>query len=252
MGFSVSPDAYTAFMGRYAEPLADATVAELQLRAGQRALDVGAGPGALTAELIAALGVGAVAAVDPSETFVAALRASFPGLSVQRTTADQLRFPGASFDVTVAQLVVHFMPDPVRGLAEMARVTRPGGQVAASVWDYGGGRHPLGVFWRAATDLDPEAPDESDLPGTRDGQLEALFAEVGLRDLRSLSLPSTRRFGGLEQWWGLFELGVGPAGDYVAALDADAKQRLRTRCAELLPDGPFDIDAIAWTVIGRR
>lgn len=168
------------------------------------------------------------------------------------TTADRLRFPDASFDTTVAQLVVHFMPDPVRGLTEMARVTRPGGQVAASVWDFGGGRHPLGVFWRAAKDLDPDAPDESDLPGTRDGQLVALFTQAGLHDLRPLTLPSTRTFAGFEQWWEMFELGVGPAGDYVAALDAVTKQRLRTRCAELLPAGPFDIDAVAWTVIGRR
>jgi ubiquinone/menaquinone biosynthesis C-methylase UbiE len=92
---------------------------------GQRALDVGCGPGALTAELVSRLGAVAVAAVDPSEPFVAAARERHPGVQVLRASAEHLPFPDRTFDASLAQLVVHFMSDPVAGLAEMARVTRP-------------------------------------------------------------------------------------------------------------------------------
>ena len=104
------------------------------MRTGQRVLDVGCGPGALTAELVARVGPSAVAAVDPSAPFVAAARERNPGVEVVQASAERLPFPALTFDAVVAQLVVHFMPDPNKGLAEMARVTRRDGVVAACVW----------------------------------------------------------------------------------------------------------------------
>ena len=124
--------------------------------AGQRVLDVGCGPGALTAELVARLGAASVAAVDPSEPFVAAARERHPGVDVRQASAEQLPFPDDAFDAALAQLVVHFMSDPVAGLGEMARVTRPDGVVAACVWDHAGGKGPLSAFWDAARELDPD------------------------------------------------------------------------------------------------
>src|SRR6266545_5759294 len=136
MGFTVDADAYDRFMGRYSALLAPQLADLAAVSAGQRVLDVGSGPGALTAELVRRLGPAAVSAVDPSETFVAATRQRYPGVSVQRASAEQLPFPHGEFDAALAQLVVHFMADPLAGLAEMARVTREGGVVAACVWDH--------------------------------------------------------------------------------------------------------------------
>src|SRR5690349_13934644 len=148
MGFEVTPEVYLRFMGRFSEPLAARFAAALDPRAGATAVDVGCGPGALTAHLVARLGVGAVTAVDPSDSFVAAVRDRFPGIRAVSGVAEALPLPDDGVDLATAQLVVHFLPDPVAGLAELARVTRPGGVVAANVWDHAGTGGPLAVFWR--------------------------------------------------------------------------------------------------------
>src|SRR5689334_2206478 len=139
MSFLVPAQAYGRFMGRYSEPLADQFVEVAGIRPGQRALDVGCGPGALTARLVAVLGPERVSAVDPSLPFVEAARERFPGTEVTVGSAESLEFADDSFDAAMASLVVHFMTDPAAGLAEMARVTRPGGVVAATVWNHGAG-----------------------------------------------------------------------------------------------------------------
>ena len=148
MSFEVSADAYLRFMGKYSEPLARLFADLAGIRAGVRVLDVGCGPGALSAELVRRAGPDAVSAVEPSASFAAATRDRLPGVDVRQAAAEHLPFPGASFDATLAQLVVHFMRDPLQGLREMGRVTRPGGLVAACVWDHAGGRGPLAAFWR--------------------------------------------------------------------------------------------------------
>ena len=175
MTFDVAAEAYDRFMGRYSVLLAPQLADFGGVRAGQRVLDVGCGPGALTGELVRRVGGDAVAAVDPSEPFVAAARARHPAVDVQLASAEQLPFEDGAFDAALAQLVVHFMADPVAGLREMARVTRPGGVVAACVWDHAGERTPLGAFWQAARELDPGVHDESDLAGAREGHLRELF-----------------------------------------------------------------------------
>jgi ubiquinone/menaquinone biosynthesis C-methylase UbiE len=172
------------FMGRYSEPLA-AQFADLAgARRGERVLDVGCGPGALTAELAARVGAELVSAVDPSGPLVAAARERLPEVDVRQSAAERLPFPDRTFTITLAQLVVHFMADPVAGLTEMRRVTRPAGSVAACVWDHAGGRGPLEAFWSAARELDPAVAGESDLAGVREGDLALLFAQAGLDDTR--------------------------------------------------------------------
>jgi SAM-dependent methyltransferase len=214
-------------------------------------LDVGCGPGALTAELVARLGPETVAAVDPSASFVAAARERHPGVDVRLGTAEALPFEDGAFDAALAQLVVHFMADPVAGLREMARVTRAGGAVAACVWDHGGGQGPLSVFWQAVHALDPEASDESDLAGAREGHLAELFAAAGLREIEESLLEVRVEHATFEEWWEPFTLGVGPAGAYVTRLTEDDRDRLRERCCSLLPAAPFALSAQAWTVRGR-
>jgi SAM-dependent methyltransferase len=252
VSFDVGADSYGRFMGRYSEPLAAEFVALAGVMEGQHALDVGCGTGALTAELVARLGTGAVSAVDPSGSFVDAARSRLPAVDIRRAAAERLPFPDGSFDCALAQLVVHFMKDPVAGLREMARVVRHGGLVAACVWDHAGGAGPLAVFWRAALDLDPHAHDESGLAGARDGHLAELFAAAGLRQIESTVLTVRVGFASFDEWWEPFTLGVGPAGDYVGRLDVTRRDALRARCGELLPrEMPIEIVASAWTALGR-
>jgi SAM-dependent methyltransferase len=250
MGFDVAADAYDGFMGRYSRLLSPQLADLAGVHAGKRVIDVGCGPGALTAELVARLGAGAVAAVDPSEPFVAAIRARYPGVDVQRASAERLPFPDRSFDGALAQLVVHFMADPVAGLAEMARVTLSGGVVAACVWDHGDGQGPLGLFWGAARDLDPTVDDESERAGTHRGQLAELFLTTGLRDVEETALFVSLEHSSFEAWWEPFTRGVGPAGSHVTSLDARRQAELRERCRDRVPVGPFVVTARAWAARG--
>ncbi|MFE7508658.1 class I SAM-dependent methyltransferase [Promicromonospora sp. NPDC057488] len=251
MAFDVAAESYTRFMGRYSEPLAEKLVDLVDPRHGQRALDVGCGPGAVTERLVRRLGPDDVAAVDPSVPFVEAARRRCPGVDVRHGVAEALPFDDGAVDLTLAQLVVPFMTDPVAGLREMARVTRPGGEVSASVWDFGGERAPLSTFWRAARDVDPGAFDEAGAVGARTGQLADLFRAAGLEDPRSHELTVTSAYTGFAEWWEPYTLGVGLAGDYVAGLDPDARRAVEGRCRELLSEGPFEVSATAWTVVGR-
>jgi ubiquinone/menaquinone biosynthesis C-methylase UbiE len=241
---------YDRFMGRYSA-LLSAPLADLAgVIAGQRVLDVGCGPGVLTAELVKRLGPAAVSAVDPSEPFITAARARNPEVTVVRASAEELPFPDQAFDAALAQLVVHFMSDPVSGLAEMARVTRRDGVVAACVWDHAGDQGPLTPFWQAARELDPEVEDESHLAGAREGHLGELFEAAGLREIEETSLSVNIEHPSFEEWWEPFTFGVGPAGAHVAGLDAERQAELRERCRALLPDAPFEITARAWATRG--
>ena len=249
-GFDVAAEQYDRFMGRYSR-LLSAQLADLAgIRDGQRVLDVGCGPGALTAELVTRLGPAAVTAVDPSAPFVAAARARNPGANVLQAPAEQLPFPDGAFDAAVAQLVVHLMADPAAGLGEMARVTRHGGAVAACVWDYAGRTDPLSDFWKAARELDPDVDDESHRAGTREGHLAELFEAAGLHDIVDTALSVSLEHTSFEAWWEPFTLGVGPAGSYVASLDPDGQAELRERCRATLPPAPFVVDARAWAARG--
>ena len=251
MSFEVSADAYMRFMGQYSEPLAREFADLAGIGVGQRVLDVGCGPGALTAELVKRAGADSVSAVEPSASFAAAVRERLPGVEVHRAAAEQLPFPDGTFDAALAQLVIHFMADPVRGLREMRRVTRPGGTVAACVWDHAGGRGPLAAFWSAVRELDPAAEDESGLAGVREGHLAKLFSQAGLDRTSVTTLTVRIRHASFDHWWQPFTLGVGPAGGYVASLAPDRRAELRERCRRLLPAGPVEITAAAWAVSGR-
>jgi SAM-dependent methyltransferase len=250
MSFEVAAEAYDRFMGRYSRQLSSQLADLAEVRAGQRVLDVGCGPGALTAELVARLGAGSVSAVDPSEPFVAAAKARQPDVDVQRAAAEDLPFAEDVFDAALAQLVVHFMKDPVAGLREMKRVTVPGGAVVACVWDHAGQRTPLTTFWRAALELDPDAHDESDLAGAHEGHLGELFRAAGLESVEESTVEASLEFASFEEWWEPFTLGVGPAGAYAKGLDDTARARLRIQCEEMLPAPPFTVSSTAWAARG--
>jgi SAM-dependent methyltransferase len=250
VSFTVAADAYDRFMGRYSVLLAPQFADLADVAVGQRVLDVGCGPGALVTELVRRLGPASVTAVDPSEPFVAAAQERHPEVSVERASAEQLPFPDQAFDAALAQLVVHFMADPVTGLHEMARVTRKHGVIAACVWDHAGGRGPLSLYWEAARELDPEAEDESQLAGARQGHLRELFEAAGLNEIEETHLAVSVEHPTFDDWWQPFTLGVGLAGAYAARLDPTRQAELRERCRERLPAAPFVLTARAWAARG--
>jgi SAM-dependent methyltransferase len=250
VSFDVPAEAYDRFMGLHSRQLAPQLVDFAGLTAGDRALDVGCGPGALTTELVMRLGAGSVAAVDPSESFVVAVRARHSGIDARCASAEELPYDKSVFDAALAQLVVHFMTDPVVGLREMARVTRTEGVVAACVWDHAGERTPLAFFWRAVNELGLDARDESGLPGAREGHLTELFEASGLRRVRNTVLESRARYLTFDEWWEPFSFGVGPAGALFQKLNATQRARVRLRCQELLPSAPFELVSSAWAARG--
>jgi ubiquinone/menaquinone biosynthesis C-methylase UbiE len=250
VSFEVAAAAYEAFMGRWSRLLSSALADVADVAAGMRVIDVGCGTGALTEELVRRVGRGAVAAVDPSACFVAAMRSRFPGIDVCQGSAERLPFADSTFDAALAQLVVHFMADPVAGLAEMRRVTRRDGVVAACVWDYAGDRGPLAVFWDAARAIQPNVRDESGLPGTREAHLVELFVAAGLREVTPTTLHATIEHPTFAAWWEPFTMGAGPAGAFVAGLGREQRERLRRECARRLSSGPIVVTAAAWAVRG--
>src|SRR3954471_19222638 len=173
--FDVSETAYDRFMGRYSVSLGPLFADFAGVETGQRVLDVGAGTGALTGELVRR--DAQVAPVEPAPTLVAALRSRFPAVDVRQAGAEELPWPDASFDVALAQLVVTFMNDAPAGVAEMRRVVRPGGTVAVCMWD-GDGMEMLGAVTRTQRALDPsqETPEQRTLYRSRE-TLEALVGQ---------------------------------------------------------------------------
>jgi SAM-dependent methyltransferase len=246
VSFAVPPESYDRFMGVYSVQLAPQLADLAGVEAGQRVLDVGCGPGALSTELVRRLGPDGVTAVDPSEPFVAAARERLPGVAVEQASAEHLPFPDDAFDAAIAQLVVHFMSDPVAGLAEMGRITRRGGVLAACVWDHAGGRSPLSPFWEAARVLEPGVDDESGLAGAREGHLPELFEAAGFREIDATTVTATVEHPTFEEWWTPFTFGIGPAGAFVAGLAKDRQTELAELCRERLPAAPFTITAQAW------
>ena len=250
MSFNVSADAYDRFMGSWSRLLAPQLADLAGIGPGQRVLDVGCGPGALTTELVSRLGADQIVAIDPSESFVAAARERHPGVDIRQASAEALPYPDGRFDAALAQLVVHFMTDPVAGLREMARVTRAGGVVAACVWDFADGRGPLGPFWDAAREIDPDPADESRLAGARQGHLSDLLEAAGLAEVDEVGLSVSRDFPDFDAWWQPFTRGVGPAGVYLAKHEAAKQVQLREACRSALPVGPFALTAVAWAARG--
>jgi SAM-dependent methyltransferase len=250
VSFAVPAESYDRFMGVYSVQLAPQLADLAGVAPGQRVVDVGCGPGALSTELVGRLGPAAVTAVDPSETFVVAARERLSGVTVERASAEELPFRDDTFDAAIAQLVVHFMSDPVAGLAEMGRVTRAGGVVAACVWDHAGRQSPLSPFWDAARVLEPDVDDESGLAGAREGHLRELFEAAGLGEVEDTAVTAAVEHPAFEEWWEPFTFGIGPAGGFVAGLSPERRDELRELCRERLPAAPFTVTARAWAARG--
>jgi ubiquinone/menaquinone biosynthesis C-methylase UbiE len=252
MSFNVAATAYDRFMGRFSRPLGASFADWIRATPGERALDVGCGPGALTEALADRLGAASVVAVDPSEPFVAAIRERLPGVTVVQGSAEQLPFADAEFDLVTAQLVVHFMRDAPAGAAEIHRVTRPGGVDALSVWDFDGGRAPQSLFLRALVSVVPDTDDETGRAGGHRGDLATLLRDAGCRQVEETELSVTVTSPTFEDWWEPYTLGVGPAGGQLVALDGATQHAVKERCRRLFGTGPIETVATAWAAKGLR
>jgi SAM-dependent methyltransferase len=252
--FQAGDAAYDRFMGRYSGPLAVAFADAAGIAAPKQAVDVGCGPGALTAELVRRLGPEAVTALDPAEPFVEACGRRNPGVDVHLGRAEELPFPDDRFDAALAQLVLHFVTDPPAAAREMRRVVRPGGTVAACVWD-AEGMTMLRVFREAVRATDPGAPTGSDPRAFgQQGEIADLFQSVGLEDVTESALDVETTYADFDEFWQPFTLGIGPAGAYVVTLDADRQARLRDEMRTRVgtPEASFTLSGRAWFAAGRK
>jgi ubiquinone/menaquinone biosynthesis C-methylase UbiE len=253
MSFSVPSDAYDRFMGRYSRRLAPLLADLAGVEAGQRVLDVGCGPGALTAELALRVGADHVAGADPSAGFARACADRFPGADVREAPAEALPWGTGTFDAVLAQLVVSFLADARAGVGEMRRVARAGGILAACTWDLSDEMRMLRTFWDAALTLDAEAPDEARRMGYTDPEsLAELWSLAGLRDVEAAPLVVEVEYSDFDDYWQPFLTGTGPAGAYCVSLDSDHLAALREECFRRLgtPAGSFSLTARAWGVRG--
>jgi SAM-dependent methyltransferase len=250
--------AYEPFMGRWSRRLAPLFVDFAGVQDGESVLDVGAGTGALASAILEARPKAHVTGVDVAPDYVAAARQRAAGRGVRFVVGDvqALDFSDATFDRTVSLLAMNFVPDPARALAEQIRVTRPGGLIAAAVWDYGDGMQMLRAFWNEAVAADPaaEARDERHMRLCRHTELSALWLSQGMLAVGERPLAIQQPFASFDDYWNPFLGGQGPAGSYVAGLVADKRDALRERLRHLLlggnGGGPFVLSARAWAVKG--
>ena len=251
MSFDVSGNSYDRFMGRYSRELAPVFADFAGVEAAQRVVDVGCGSGVLTEELARRVGADHVGGADPSPLLEACAE-RVPGADLKRATAEALPWPDDSFDAALAQLVVHFMDDPEAGVAEMARITRPGGAVAACTWDFPDGMKLLGTYWKSAKALDPGTESESN--AFSEGRLDALWRAAGLGDVEVDALVVTSRYESFDELWETFLLGVGPSGGHLISQPPERQSAIRaeyfSRVGE--PAGAFELEARALAVRGRR
>src|SRR3954454_7436500 len=252
MSFEVSGDKYDRFMGRYTRSLAPVFAEASGVASGMRVLDVGCGPGGRTLELASRVRAENVAAIAPSPPFVAACAERNPGADVREGGAEQLPWDDDEFDAALASLVVGFMRDPHLGVLEMARVTKPGGTVAACFWDTAGGMEMLRVFWQAASAIDPTVTGERRLMGTREGDLRDLLTLAGLEDVRDGELMATARYESFDDLWEPATYGVGPFGQHLQSLSEQDREAVREEARRRVndPQGPFELKARAWFARG--
>ncbi len=246
--FRTSGAAYDSFMGRYSTALAPKFADFAGVAEGQSALDVGCGPGALTRVLVNRLGAAAVSACDPSETFADEARQVFPGTDIKLGRIEAIPFDESSFDIALAQLVLHFASDPERGAEELRRVVRPGGTVAACVWDFAAGMEMLRAFWDAAQTVDPTAPDEHKvLRFGKDGEIADLFRSAGFNHVEEAVLEVGAAYSGFDEFWAGFMAGIGPAGAYAVSLEPEAREAVRQELFKKVgsPGGAFGLGATA-------
>lgn len=250
--------AYEQFMGRWSKPVAQEFLHWLPVPENMAWLDVGCGTGVLSQTVLHVKQPKSVLAIDSSPQFIAFAQEANqdPRLHFEVALAQSLPAESHHFDAAVSGLVLNFIPQPEQALAEMKRVTKPGGMVAVYLWDYAEGMQMLRHFWDAAVQLDENAAklDEGPrFPLCQKGNLVKLFLESGLQavSFRSIEIPTV--FANFEDYWRPFLSGVGPAPGYVMTLSESQRSGLKERLRVMLPvaaDGTISLSARAWAAQG--
>jgi trans-aconitate methyltransferase len=253
-----SGDAYEYWIGRWSRPAARLFLDGLEVPAGRRWADVGCGTGALTQTIVAQCAPARVQGADKSPAYVkhAASQVADARASFEEADAQALAWPDAAFDAVVSGLVLNFVPSPERMAAEMKRVARSGGAVAAYVWDYSGGMQMVRRFWDAAVALHPgdASVDQAErFPICKPDALADLWHRTGLACVRTRSLDFTMTFRNFDDYWQPFLGRQGAAPTYLAALSTQDQERIRETLRSTLPvraDGSIELGARAWAVQG--
>jgi SAM-dependent methyltransferase len=255
-----SGNAYEPYVGRWSRPVAREFLGWLAVPPGGRWLDLGCGTGALTETILSLANPDEIVGVDPSPAFVAFARdrVKDPRVRFDIGNAQALKVDPATFDAVVAGLVLNFVPEPGEAVAEMARVTRPGGTVAAYVWDYAEGMQMMRHFWDAAVALDPRArelDEGSRFTLCRPEPLADLFRSTGLEtvEVRAIDVPTV--FRDFDDYWSPFLGGQAPAPTHAMSLSQEQRAALRERIKANLPtnaEGEHHLTARAWAVRGMR
>ena len=252
-----SGDPYEYYMGRWSKLVANQFVDWLLPKAGRKWLDVGCGTGALSEAIITRHNPETVVAIDQSDGFVRAAQQRL-GNKARCEVGNALSLPldDGSTDLAVSGLVLNFIPEPEKALAEMQRVTRQGGTVAVYIWDYAGKMEFLNRFWDVAVELNPGASGLHEgrrFPDANAEHLMGAFNRVGFSKTETAPLEIATKFAGFDDYWKPFLGGQGPAPTYVSKLNDAERNLLREALAQTLPvgeDGSISLTARAWAAKG--
>jgi len=256
-----SADGYERLMGRWSKRLAPGFIDFAGLADGESILDVGCGTGSLTFALAQRPDLKSITAIDFSPVFVEAAtqRNTDPRITIQQADACALPFEDDSFDRALSLLMLHFVPEAGKAVAEMRRVVRPGGAVAAAVWDHYGGMSGMRMVWDTVAMIDASARTMrhrySFQPMMRPGEMKASFVDSGLVDVEETSLMIRMDYSSFDDFWAPIAAGEGPLGKYVAGLDAYTRTRVDTAVRDAYEageaDGPRSFASVAWACRGR-
>jgi SAM-dependent methyltransferase len=252
--------AYEPYVGRWSRLVAHEFVDWLNIPPSARWLDVGCGTGALTEIILRQASPAEVHGIDPSEGYLALARDQVRDAHVRFDVGDaqHLKLESDRYDAVVSGLVLNFIPDPQVDMSEMVRVVRPGGVVAAYVWDYAGKMELMRYFWDAVVALKPadlERDEGRRFPICKPGPLRELFESCGLKRVQVCSIDVPTHFRDFDDYWTPFLGGQFPAPDYAMSLSEEDRAVLRDRIHEALPiaeDGSIQLIARAWAIRGER
>lgn len=251
---------YEQLMGRWSQKLAPLFIDFAGLADGEKILDVGCGTGSLTFALVKDADLGEIAAIDYSPVFIeeAIRRNTEPRIKFQQADACSLPFGEGTFDRSLALLVLHFVPEASKAIAEMCRVVRPGGVVAAAVWDHLGGMPGMRMMVDTVAALSEGGRQLRGRycfqPMMQPGEMKRAFVEQGLVDVTETQLMIRMDYESFDDYWAPIAAGEGPLGKYVATLEGAERARtdvaMRDAYEAGRPDGPRSFANVAWACRG--